>query len=56
MDNNTIADGLALGIASGFVGKAMESFLSGAYTVGDNHLYKLLKEIVGKEEIYKIMI
>lgn len=51
MDNNTIADGLALGIASGFVGKAMESFLSGAYTVGDNHLYKLLKKIVGKEVI-----
>ncbi|WP_259347398.1 hypothetical protein [Bacillus sp. ME78] len=29
----------------------MEPFLSGAYTVGDNHLYKLLKEIiVGKEK------
>nr|WP_237655427.1 hypothetical protein [Bacillus cereus] len=28
----------------------MEPFLSGAYTVDDNHLYKLLKEIVGKEE------
>ncbi|MGY4558326.1 D-serine dehydratase [Bacillus thuringiensis] len=29
----------------------MATFLSGAYKVGDNHLYKLLKEIVGKEDI-----
>ncbi|AFQ13600.1 hypothetical protein BTG_00425 [Bacillus thuringiensis HD-771] len=29
----------------------MEPFLCGAYTVGDNHLYKLLKKIVGKEVI-----
>ncbi|MEB9559335.1 hypothetical protein [Bacillus thuringiensis] len=47
IDNNTIADGLALGIASGFVGKAIEPFLSGVCT----HLYKLLKELVGKEDI-----
>lgn len=51
IDNKTIADGLAVGRASGFVGKTIEPFLSGAYTVSDNHLYKLLKELVDKENI-----
>ncbi|EMJ6443730.1 D-serine ammonia-lyase [Bacillus cereus] len=51
IDNKTIADGLAVGRASGFVGKIIEPFLSGAYTVSDNHLYKLLKELVDKEDI-----
>ncbi|HFK1440441.1 TPA: D-serine ammonia-lyase [Bacillus cereus] len=51
IDNKTIADGLAVGRASGFVGKTIEPFLSGAYTISDNHLYKLLKELVDKENI-----
>ncbi|MED2041144.1 D-serine ammonia-lyase [Bacillus wiedmannii] len=51
IDNKTIADGLAVGRASGFVGKTVEPFLSGAYTVSDTHLYKLLKELVDKEDI-----
>ncbi|MEI5949448.1 D-serine ammonia-lyase [Bacillus albus] len=51
IDNKTIADGLAVGRASGFVGKTIEPFLSGSYTVSDNHLYKLLKELVDKEDI-----
>lgn len=51
IDNKTIADGLAVGRASGFVGKTIEPFLSGAYTISDNHLYKLLTELVDKEDI-----
>ncbi|MBO1582307.1 D-serine ammonia-lyase [Bacillus sp. XF8] len=51
IDNKTDADGLAVGRASGFVGKTIEPFLSGAYTISDNHLYKLLKELVDKEDI-----
>lgn len=52
IDNVTDADGLAVGRASGFVGKTIEPFLSGCYTVGDEELYKLLKELADTEEIY----
>ncbi|MGZ7147949.1 D-serine ammonia-lyase [Bacillus sp. BC08] len=51
IDNKTDADGLAVGRASGFVGKTIEPFLSGIYTVSDNHLYKLLKGLVDTEGI-----
>ncbi|EEL51254.1 MULTISPECIES: D-serine ammonia-lyase [Bacillus cereus group] len=52
IDNVTDADGLAVGRASGFVGKTMEPFLSGSYTVSDEELYKLLKELADTEKIY----
>jgi D-serine dehydratase len=52
IDNVTDADGLAVGKPSGFVGKIMEPFLSGNYTVSDEQLYKLLKELVDTEEIH----
>jgi D-serine dehydratase len=52
IDNITDADGLAVGRPSGFVGKTIEPFLSGSYTVSDEHLYKLLKELVDLESIY----
>jgi D-serine dehydratase len=52
IDNITDADGLAVGRASGFVGKIIEPFLSGSYTIHDEHLYKLLKDLVDTEEIY----
>lgn len=52
IDNVTDADGLAVGRASGFVGKIIEPFLSGVYTINDEHLYKLLKDLVDTEEIY----
>ncbi|MFC5587854.1 D-serine ammonia-lyase [Sporosarcina soli] len=51
IDNVTDADGLAVGRPSGFVGKTMEPFLSGNYTVSDEQLYKLLKELVDTEGI-----
>ncbi|PTC10895.1 D-serine ammonia-lyase [Bacillus wiedmannii] len=51
IDNKTDADGLAVGRASGFVGKTIEPFLSGIYTISDKHLYKLLKGLVDTEGI-----
>ncbi|OGO79454.1 MAG: D-serine ammonia-lyase [Clostridiales bacterium GWB2_37_7] len=42
IDNITEGDGLAVGRASGFVGKVMENLLSGVYTVEDQELYRLL--------------
>ncbi|MED1610427.1 D-serine ammonia-lyase [Bacillus paranthracis] len=52
IDNITDADGLAVGRPSGFVGKTMEPFLSGDYTVSDEELYRLLKELADTENIY----
>ncbi|WP_330502361.1 D-serine ammonia-lyase [Peribacillus frigoritolerans] len=49
IDNITDADGLAVGRPSGFVGKTIEPFLSGNYTVSDEQLYKLLKELADTE-------
>lgn len=51
IDNVTDADGLAVGRPSGFVGKTMEPFLSGNYTVSDEGLYRLLKELADTENI-----
>ena len=42
IDNLTAADGLAVGRASGFVGKAMQRLLDGFYTVSDEEMYSLL--------------
>ena len=42
IDNVTAADGLAVGRASGFVGKAMQRLLDGFYTVSDKEMYSLL--------------
>ncbi|EJP96257.1 D-serine ammonia-lyase [Bacillus cereus] len=52
IDNVTDADGLAVGRPSGFVGKTMKPFLSGNYTVSDEELYRLLKELADTENIY----
>ncbi|SFI82105.1 MULTISPECIES: D-serine ammonia-lyase [unclassified Bacillus (in: firmicutes)] len=51
IDNVTEADGLAVGRASGFVGKVMEPLLSGCYTVSDQELYRLLKAMADTEGI-----
>lgn len=42
IDNITTADGLAVGRASGFVGRAMEHLLDGFYTLDDQTLYDML--------------
>lgn len=52
IDNVTIADGLAVGRASGFIGKVMEELLSGIYTVEDKQLYKSLSTLADTEGIY----
>ncbi|MBT2658071.1 D-serine ammonia-lyase [Bacillus sp. ISL-18] len=51
IDNVTAADGLAVGRPSGFVGRILEPILSGAYTVSDEELFKLLKDLVDTEKI-----
>lgn len=52
IDNLTAADGLAVGRPSGFVGKTIEPFLSGVYTVSDERLFELLKELADTEDLY----
>ncbi len=42
IDNRTAADGLAVGRASGFVGRAMEQLIDGCYTLSDESMYNLL--------------
>ncbi|WP_313236510.1 D-serine ammonia-lyase [Sporosarcina ureae] len=52
LDNKTAADGLAVGTASAFVGKTMEPFLTGCYTVEDQTLFTLLKDLADSEDIW----
>ncbi|RHW37655.1 D-serine ammonia-lyase [Lysinibacillus yapensis] len=52
LSNRTEADGLAVGRASKFVGKMMEPVLSGCYTVDDEFLFKSLKLMMEREEIF----
>lgn len=42
IDNKTAADGLAVGRASGFVGRFMEPFMDGCYSVSDENMYRML--------------
>lgn len=51
IDNQTIADGLAVGRASGFVGKLMEPLISGIMTAEDSMLYKLQALLMDTEKI-----
>ncbi|WP_123296507.1 D-serine ammonia-lyase [Vibrio crassostreae] len=51
IDNLTAADGLAVGRASGFVGRAMERLLDGYYTLTDERMYQLLSELNQAEGI-----
>ncbi len=52
LDNRTIADGLAVGRASGFVSRALIELLNGVYTVTDDELYKYQYELYNSEKIY----
>ena len=51
LTNNTLADGLAVGRASGFVGGIMKTLLAGAYTITDNILPELQKETKALENL-----
>ena len=51
VDNKTIADGLAVGRASGFVGKLMYPFIDGCYSIDDERMSALLKLIADTENI-----
>lgn len=51
MDNITIADGLAVGRASKFVGKTIEELLMGIATVNDEELLTYLKKMVDTYDI-----
>ncbi|UYM53752.1 D-serine ammonia-lyase [Leclercia adecarboxylata] len=51
IDNLTAADGLAVGRASGFVGRAMERLLDGFYTLSDQSMYDMLSWLAQEEHI-----
>ena len=51
IDNVTAADGLAVGRASGFVGRAMERLIDGYITVADETLFSLLRLLHDEEQI-----
>lgn len=51
INNQTEADGLAVGRASGFVGRAMERLIDGYYTVSDDSLFSLLRQLYLSEGI-----
>ncbi|CAM7544928.1 MAG: D-serine ammonia-lyase [Enterobacteriaceae bacterium] len=51
IDNVTAADGLAVGRASGFVGRAMQRLLDGFYTLDDQTMYDLLGMLAQEENI-----
>ncbi|WP_342526584.1 D-serine ammonia-lyase [Chryseomicrobium sp. FSL W7-1435] len=52
LDNVTEADGLAVGRASGFVGKVMKPFMSGCLTVSDERLFELMHLFYESEGIF----
>ena len=50
-DNRTIADGLAVGRASGFVGKLMLPHTDGCYSISDKRMSSLLRLLCDTEDI-----
>lgn len=52
IDGITAADGLAVGCASGCVGKLMEPFLSGCYTLSDERMYRMLAQLADTENLW----
>jgi D-serine dehydratase len=48
----THADGLAVGRASGFVGKVMEPILSGEFTIQDPKLYDYMRDLLDTQGIF----
>ena len=51
IDNRTVADGLAVGRPSGFVGRFIEPHLHGCYTVTDERMSRLLSMLWDAEDI-----
>lgn len=51
IDNRTAADGLAVGRPSSFVGRTIQPYLSGAQTVDDARMYRLLYLLAQHENI-----
>ncbi|RMX06460.1 D-serine ammonia-lyase [Corticibacter populi] len=51
IDNQTAADGLAVGRASGFVGRAMQRLIDGCYTLSDQAMYDMLGWLSQAEDI-----
>lgn len=51
IDNKTVADGLAVGRPSGFVGKTMQHMIDGTFTVSDDTMFKLLTMLTDSEGI-----
>ena len=52
VDNVTVADGLAVGRASGFVGGLMRPFMDGCYSLDDDRMYQMLSMMADSEGIY----
>ncbi|MBR2366392.1 MAG: D-serine ammonia-lyase [Oscillospiraceae bacterium] len=52
IDGRTVADGLAVGRASGFVGRLMEPFMSGCYTLSDERMHRMLTQLADAEDIW----
>ena len=51
VDNRTIADGLAVGRASSFVGCGMRPWISGRYLLDDSGMYRMLAQLADTEDI-----
>ena len=51
IDNRTAADGLAVGRASGFVGRRMQHLIDGCFTVDDDTLFRSLSMLHDSEAI-----
>lgn len=51
LDNVTIADGLAVGRPSKFIGRTVERMICGFYTVEDENLYRMLAKLWETEEM-----
>lgn len=52
IDNRTEADGLAVGRSSSFASSISEQLVSGAYTLDDDELFKLLKLLYDSENLF----
>lgn len=51
LDTRTVADGLAVGRPSGFVGRRMQGLIDGYYTVTDQRMMELVKALYAAEGI-----